>query len=222
MEKHRIVIAFDLERSGGRKTDKTIAIGAVVMDDDFKELDRLFLPGYIPGAITFEKLCWDEFWSKHTDKLDQIKYSGPLVFDMRQSQMIMEFQAFRAKWERYAKEHGYSVELVSDNPIFDGGFINEMIFEYLPNTLPIPYSTHGEYSSFWDVHSEQRGLLMAIAPEFQRNKGLSKKIQELFDIPEMECEHDHRPDNDAYTIAFEQQVLFAIRDGRIVRKKVTM
>ena len=34
-----LVLAFDIERSGGRAEHKTIAIGASVVDDDLKEHD---------------------------------------------------------------------------------------------------------------------------------------------------------------------------------------
>lgn len=40
----------------------------------------------------------------------------------------------------------------------------------------------------------------------------------LFDVPELQKAHDHNPANDAYTIAFDQQVLLAIRERRIVER----
>jgi len=133
--------------------------------------------------------------------------------------MIQEFQSFRARWEKYAKDKQINFLLVSDNNIFDGGFINELIFKHLPTTLPIPYSAStGNYEAFFETHSVQKGFLMAVDPSYQDNWGLSNRISELFDIPEPDKKHDHNPANDAFSIAFEQQVLFAIQEGSIKRR----
>jgi hypothetical protein len=218
LKMNNIVLAFDIERSGARCEHHTIGIGASVVDSDFKELDRLFLPGYIQSETIFEDRCFDEFWSKFPDKLEELAYEGDLNMEERQKEMITEFQAFRAKWEKYAKDNKVTIEVVADNNVYDGGFINEMIFQHT-DSLPLPYNTEQKYKSFWETHSEQRGFLMGIDPEFKGSWGLSKRISELYEIPEMTNDHDHNPANDAYTIAFEHQVMIAIRDGRISKRK---
>uniref|UniRef100_A0A6C0EKZ9 Exonuclease n=1 Tax=viral metagenome TaxID=1070528 RepID=A0A6C0EKZ9_9ZZZZ len=212
-----IVLAFDIERSGATNDHHTIGIGASVVNGNFEELDQLFLPGHIPDETNFEQRCWDEFWSKYPDKLKELEYHGDKDMQNRQEEMITQFQKFRAKWEDIAKENGWTLELVSDNNVYDGGFINEMLFTHT-NELPIPYNTKGKYKPFWETHSEQRGLLMAVDPSFTSPWGFTKRIAELYDVPEMKVSHDHNPANDAYTIAFEHQVLFGIRDGRIKRR----
>jgi len=213
-----IALAFDIERSGGTDKHDTIAIGASVVDQNFNQLDSLFLPGYIPNETIFEQRTWDEFWSKHTDILNNLIYTGSKNKKEREFEMISSFQKFRNKWEKYCSDNEFTLELTSDNNIFDGGFINQLIFNHLPNELPIPYNTQQKYKPFWETHSEQRGLLMAVDPSFKNNWGYSKRINELFNVPKMLLEHDHNPANDAYTIAFEHQVLLGIRDGRIKRK----
>ena len=293
----RIVLAFDIERSGATNEYDTIAIGASVVNQDFEELDSLFLPGYFSKKIivagpkcyplqqaveqasqeaeeqasqeaveqasqeaveqasqeaeaqvpleavvspiiclppdnivspiiclrphdlvestTFEPRCWDEFWSNNLDILSILKYHGPLTKSQRQKEMITQFQEFRANWETWAKENNYEYLLVSDNSVFDGGFVNQMIHEHLPGAKPIPYSAStGEYSSFGETHSAQRGLLMYV-DQYTKEWGFSERINELFNVPEQNKPHDHNPANDAYTIAFDQQVLFAIQDGKI-------
>ena len=215
---HTLVLAFDIERSGGTDKHDTIAIGASIVNDHFVELDSLFLKGYFPSDTVFEQRCWDEFWSKNQDKLEMFAYNGDLCKQEREAEMINSFQAFRLKWETFCKENNCKLELVSDNNVYDGGFINQLIFDYLPLMLPIPYNTQQKYKSFWETHSEQRGLLMGIDPEFKHDWGLTKRIGELFNVPTMLKSHDHNPANDAYTIAFEQQVMLGIRDGRISRR----
>jgi len=221
-----IVLAFDIERSGGRTCDDTIAIGASVVGPDLTELDSLFLPGYFGKDQThWEEACWEEFWSEHLVTLTLLVYNGDLTKAERQREMIKRFQLFRSKWERIAQDKGCKLELVSDNNVFDGGFINQMINEHYPDALPIPYTSnvgiHGNksqnYKRFWETHSEQRGLLMAIDPEYKKGGGYARRIEELYQIPPSSRLHDHDPSNDAYTIAREQQILLGIRDGRFSR-----
>lgn len=210
----RIVLAFDIERSGATDEYDTIAIGASVVDEDYNELASLFLPCYLPNQTVFEQRCWDEFWSKHPDKLSELKYDGDLTKTQREREAIEEFQAFRATWENYADQSGFKYELVADNNVYDGAFINQLLFKYT-NSLPIPYNTKGKFKAFWETHSEQRGLLMAVDPTYDKNHGFSKRINELYNItlPSNKV-HDHNPANDAYTIACEQQVLNNIRLGK--------
>jgi len=220
-----LVLAFDIERSGATDQFTTIAIGCSVVNEQFEELDRLFLPGYIPRMIGFDPKCWSEFWTNNDKQLELCTYLpgelsryGSNVVPYRQKEMITEFQNFRAKWEAKAKEMGAKLELVSDNNVFDGGFINQMIFTHLPKVLPIPYSASipQEYGTFYETHSQQRGLLMALKdPTFEGNMGFSKRIFELYDVPPCTIPHHdhHHPCNDAYNIAYDQQVLHGIRKG---------
>ena len=126
--KKQIVLAFDIERSGGTAEYETIGIGASVVSSELEELDSIFLPNYYPGITKFEPKCWNEFWCKFPEKLEILKYDGPLSSQEREKEVITKFQEFRKKWEIYAKENGFSYYIVSDNNIYDGGFINDMIF----------------------------------------------------------------------------------------------
>lgn len=60
---------------------------------------------------------------------------------------------------------------------------------------------------------------MAVDPYFKSDWGLTNRIFELYDVERPSINHDHNPANDACTIAYDQQVLFGIRDGRIKRHK---
>lgn len=214
-----VVLAFDIEYSGY----EVIAIGASVVNADFIELDRFFFGNYVPDVTQFEHRCWNEFWSKTQDILDIIKYKGDQndLKEKRELEMITQFQQFRAKWEGEK-----NLILVTDNNIFDGGLINQLIKKYLPNTEGIPYSASKDengkqqYQPFWETFSQQKGLLMGIEPNFRSDWGLTDKIFELYEVNKPKVPHDHNPANDAYTIAYDQQILFGIRDGRIIRRKM--
>ncbi len=224
--KMTFVLAFDIERSGSGKDNHTIGIGMSVVDSNLKELDRLFLPGYVEKDVVFEERCVKQFWSKHPSKLEVLRYNGPLNFKERQREMIVSFQNFRRKWERKAKETRTSLQLVSDNNVYDGGFINEMIFEYTDD-FPIPYTAsstrtkpnEADYEAFHETHSIQRGLLFSVDKKYMSEWSHGKRISELYDLPQFEKVHDHNPANDAYSIACDMQVLFGIRDGVIILRK---
>ena len=217
MSRPNYAIGIDIERSGARKCDETIAIGATVVDEDLNIVDSISLLGYFPNKTQFEKRCWDEFWSKHQDILSYLVYTGELTKEQNQKRMINELMEFRKKWDIASRNGECNIVLVSDNKVYDGGFINEMIFEHT-DSLPIPYDTLGKYRKFWETHSMQRGLLMAIDPAGKQDWGLSERIEKLFDIPPSKIPHDHTPANDAYNIAREYQILKGIESGKYKKR----
>ena len=228
----RIVMAIDVETSGPSKWYDLIGIGASVLNERFEELDSLNMGSYIKpdheptndaldDATEFEPHCWDEFWSKHPEALAALEYTGPLSKEDRHGEMAEQLQSFRTKWEGRAAAVGAEYNLVSDNSVFDGSWCNHIIMEHTSD-LPIPYSAtkhkktkRQAYSSFLETHSQQRGFLMAVDPDFRGIWGLSERIAELYDVPKPMRKHDHSPANDAYTIAYDQMVLFGIMEGVI-------
>jgi len=92
-----LVLAFDIEHSG----TEVIAIGASVVDSNFKELDRFLFGNYTHGVTNFSERCWREFWSKNEGILKIIKYTGnqDLPKKLREKEMITQFQNFRSKWD---------------------------------------------------------------------------------------------------------------------------
>lgn len=215
-------LAFDIERSGAAShTGEIIGLGASVVGPDFIEVDRLFCPAYHPGQTMFEPRCKAEFWDKNPEALEILKYSGPLTPEENRADMIMKFQAFRGKWEVLIEAKGAKLVLCSDNNVYDGGFVNELLMRHMQSQLPIPYSAaKGEYSPFWETFSQQRGLLMAVDPDFVSDWGLSRRIAELFDLPKKaKALMPHHPTDDAYEIAYDQQVLHGIRARNIGRRQ---
>ena len=241
-----IVLAFDIERSGATNKHQTIAIGASVVDQDLQELDRLFLPGYFTGeslpkiairvdtVTTFEHRYWDTFWVNHQDILKSLEYKGPLSKQSREEEMITLFQQFRAKWELKAQDIGRPLQLVSDNTVYDGGFINQMIYDHLDSVLPIPYAAGlfqevensdkdkykvQKYSNFYNISDIQRGFLFAIDPTYIGWER-SYRLTELYDVPKSpyDIKHDHNPANDAYTIGYDMQVINNIRNNTYKKK----
>jgi hypothetical protein len=212
-------LAIDIERSGALPEHNTIGIGMSVVDENFKELDSLFLPGYNPKDCNMEQKCWDEFWSKNEDTLNKLLHPNDSISSSDiEKQMIISVQEFRKKWETICNNSSHVLHLVSDNNVYDGGFINQLIFKYTDD-MPIPYKVVDKsYNSFFETHSEQRGFLLAVDHEFNSNWGFTKRISDLYNVPVMNKLHDHNPANDAYTIAFDHQVLNNIRSGNIKKR----
>lgn len=210
-----IVLAFDIERSGATDFYDTIAIGASVLNEKMEELGSLLVKGYSEKVTRFEKRCWDEFWSKNREILKKLKRNNiDNTYILNQKDMIEEFQKFRKYWEKYAFENSAKYYLLSDNKVFDGGFINEMIFKYLPGEMPLPYSAwDNRYSTFFETHSMMRGFLMRDDPNFHSDWGFFDRIRELYEFPAPVKKHDHLPNHDAYTIAYEFLILRGISAG---------
>lgn len=217
----KLALSFDIERSGPTNRDETIAIGAAVVDEDFNELDRLLLLGYFPNDTKFDEVCWNQFWSEHIDILKTLIYKGSLTKEERQLDMITQFQDFRAKWEEKSEKNGDTLILVSDNNVYDGGFINDMIYKYLPDHLPIPYTvTTKSYDNFYETGSIFRGIVSVVDPSYKKEYGFTYRANKLYDVPEKKYKHTHNPADDAYGIAFDFQVSVGIAKGTIKLKKI--
>lgn len=234
-QKNTYVLAFDIERSGARDEHQTIAIGASVVDSNLEEVGSFFETNFRSGGhldenkilteennvrrnnVTFfEPRCWNEFRRKNTHILKKLEYKGNQTMKQQEKRMTRKFQEFRSHWERMAQEEKTTLDLVSDNNVYDGGFINQLIFQHTKDQ-PLPYSASRPqtYQPFWEVFSMQKGMLSALGPSFNSDWGLSKDIAETFCLPKHVNQHDHMPHNDAYTIAWDYHILKKIQSGDI-------
>jgi hypothetical protein len=91
----------------------------------------------------------------------------------------------------------------------------------MPDTCPLPYcatkkefeknglkTSNQEYETFFETHSMAKGFLLAHG--VNKDWGLFDEIKKIYNIPTSEILHDHNPVNDAYTIAFNANVLFGL------------
>lgn len=65
------------------------------------------------------------------------------------------------------------------------------------------------------MYQMQLGLLSYASPSFNKYWGLTKKINELYNVPKQIKEHNHLPDHDAYTIGHNLNVVLGIKEGWI-------
>ena len=110
-----------------------MAIGASVINQNFKEVDSLFLPAYVPDQTQFDQRCLDEFWSEHPTTLNSLTYDGILTPAERATEMAEKFQEFRRNWETHARENDVEYYFVSDTDIFDAEAINQLLHSYCPD-----------------------------------------------------------------------------------------
>ena len=202
----KIVLAFDIERSGAFNTHDTLAIGAAVVNENFEILDKWQYNGYVKDQTIFEKRCYDEFWSKNLETLESLTYTGELTTKREvQKEMITQFQDFRKKWQEKCDTEKIELYLVTDNSVFDGGFVNQLIFEHLEGTMPIPYNTNGSYETFFETTSVMKGFALAYGKT--GDWGFKNMLKDIIVFPVCPAEHDHSPANDATTIAFDAQTM---------------
>jgi hypothetical protein len=190
-------------------------------------------------SYDFEKRCWDEFWSKNPKILDNInshhqyiKTTSSVIpgdlssitsqIDFWECRMIRAFKAFKEFWESFCMLNNIQLFVVCDNKSFDPSFINHLIHKYNLG-LPLPYTFQGKYGTILETHTMQYAVLLQKDPikYLNKTKGLLKELETIYDImPGEKIEHDHRADNDAYTIAREFHVNISIISGKIQEKQV--
>lgn len=217
-------MALDFEKLGRTRKYGVCGFGASVVGPDFKQLDKLFCPMKIKGAV-FQTSCYESFWKDKKDLMKQLEYLGDEknTQDDVEREAFEQFHKFRLKWEAKAKQDGAILEVVSDNMIYDGAILNDWYGKYMPDAHPMPYTaTDGEYSGHvWETDSMLRGLLIGAGVYHPSPWGLTDAVRNMFDVPKPEIEHTHLPHEDAYSIAFDHQIVLGVMNGT-VKKRSTM
>ncbi len=189
-------------------------------------------------CTVFEERCWDGFWCKEIDALNQLEYKGPHSKRVMEEYAISSLFKFRRAFEERAHSEGTKLVVVSDNVSFDIGTLDQLLRKYFPDTRPSVYCAddNKKYNGGTPcTHSMQKGLLASVDPvwaitknkswgsgwsEWLTARGCARqywsstlRIQYLYDIPKSEIVHDHHPLNDADTIAREYWVILLIAKG---------
>ena len=186
----------------------------------------------------FEKRCWDEFWKLHVDILDQFIPDGcgdyTALEDLpdereRTGEALEEYRKFLAHHDAEMRKKGGKMVIVSDNVSFDIGTLDSGFARLFADTMPHIYhqsKPHTYNGGIPCTTSMKKMLLMLKDPEWfyrKPEKGEDRnywnRIRYLYGIPECIVEHDHKPDNDAYTIAYEYAHLHLIACKHFVRQE---
>lgn len=240
-----LVLAYDVEATG--VGGHVIAIGASVVDDHLVERDSFRACCFKPNEAHFELDCIEGFWLgtelgvfrdyrdakpvaadalayTPRDVLREIAAQTPPVIAQSHAELhaIDGFIAFVEKWGKLALAEKFTLMICSDNTAFDTCWINTLLAKYRPDVKPFPYSfLTGNYGKHYDVHQLQIGELRHHDSAWvQKYWGATKAINEIWDVPKMTKQHNHMPDFDAYTIAFDMVVLNLITLG-VIKKRST-
>jgi|SRR5581483_3330835 len=175
------VLAIDIETGGCMVgAHPLIAIGTYLITPDLKEAKRFTFKFDLKD---FEKRCYDEFWSKHLDKLQHFKDSP--------TNTIQEF----ANYVDSLDEKYPNLIILTDNAAYDIGFINYYYAKELQRK-PLQYKKNGSYRVITDTDS----FYYALLPNPTDNWVWSSKIQEKFQI-DVKDTKTHYPEEDAQYIA---------------------
>jgi len=228
---HALVLAFDVEKLGTFSYHSVIEVGASVVDcfaSGFKQRDRYSYSEYRSeesekAFFVDEDRCMKEFWDKNKDVLEAIERDTDKSITVESSRTLMTIGlvSFIKTWEILAAREGKRLWITTDNKAFDVPTVNDLIEKYVPNQMPLPYNTvTSAYGPLFETHSMQWGiLLMACGTKYvDQHKGMTRALEENFEVPPSDIKHDHRAANDAYTIAREFQVCLSIARGEIKRK----
>lgn len=220
-----LYLAFDIERTGPMAENETFAIGASVVTDKGEELAKYLFCCYDDKAKhSWEQLCATEFWSEHLGVLMKIEEASKHCVLATQSEptiitkmhvsgvelrrrMIESLLSFIREWEVKASQLEIKIERVTDCPSYDVHWLNTLIGEYLPGHYPFPYTMiyPQVYAKIVDTGSFREGYAIAAGLDGHEWKALEDHTGIKFTKPPRE--HDHMPDNDAFTIAWKYAML---------------
>jgi hypothetical protein len=240
-----LTLAYDIERTGAPDGCRVIAIGASVIDETFTERDTFLAACFKPNEALFEWRCVHEFWlGTQLQELAQRRSNAEIAAGTNASDTPMHileklaalspgntqdeaeriaidgFVAFCIKWETKAREENATLMRCSDNAPFDTTWINKLLAKYRPDILPLPYEfSTGKYARHYDVHQMQLGFLGRQNAELiTKYWGCGNAIEALWEVPPKTKQHTHMPDEDAYTIAFDLQVVVAAARGTLAER----
>jgi len=180
--KQQIYVAWDIESSGPGFQHPVVAVGVCYGTISAYRKKRWYLDF---DTKDFDATCYEEFWSKNLDLLNNIKKDA-----VPQEQGWKSISTFLTELEQ---QHPKSrIVVCSDNPAFDLTLMDYNLYKYC-NRLGVRYSDKGKYRQVMDPTEQRR---------FHPQKDLLKKR-----LYESGARHTHNPDDDAEGIYMQQVML---------------
>ncbi len=176
-----VIIALDIETSGSRVSKNgIIAVGYYIGTIDNREIEKGTIYFNLENK-EFDDDCKAQFWVKHIQKQVLAKANQ---FGLPPDQAIFKLISIIDRMDQI-----YKCDIISDNPVFDCGFINYYLDVYL-NRPPLQYKLGKYHRHIVDVRS------------MIHNRDLWKKTKEEIRKKYPNIKHDHDPMNDATYIYF--------------------
>lgn len=184
--KQKVLFAIDVKTNGPNYTTNSIisigycygTLGGKVMMNE-----RINLK-YNPN--TFDEWTYNKFWKKHLDKLDVLKENVVSVEEgMKKFIKIID-----------DLEDKYNVIILSDNPVFDIGWINHYLRQVLYRG-PLYYKKDGQ--SFRFIYDTDCFIRGALGMDYKIMFTPHKKLKEEYSL-DIKTKHSVLPDKDAIYI----------------------
>lgn len=188
------IVAFDIEATGSDARSCPVAFGAAVGTPEGTVLLKrrwCVKPG--EGDV-IDPNCWSEFWANPERPENMVIWKEISAVWQPASIVVKEFTTFL----RTLAEAFGEVKIVSDNPAFDIGMIDVFLHRYDPGFGSLRYLGNPKmYRSIADPGQMLKGAFLA-RPDLKLKydwwvKSLGDKVK-----------HDHRPENDAEVIFYNQ------------------
>jgi hypothetical protein len=197
MIKQTLLCAIDIETSGPNIIKNgilSIGICAGTITGEIVVHKRIDVK--LHRSKSFDTKTWDDFWCKNK-KILEIIQEHPL----EECAAIIEFINIID-----ILEDDYKVIIISDNPVFDFGFINYYLAFYI-NRLPLHYDKNGSFRPVYDTDSYSRGVLGKNYNNiFTDDKEVIKKLN--IQLPPTDISKKHLPEYDAeYIYQLHRMVL---------------
>lgn len=190
------IFAVDIETSGPSfSRNGIIAIGYCVGLLDGTVISKKRICMDLPENSCFNERCWTTFWNFQQD----------ILKELQQNTVTPELGIREFSNDLHIFEQLYNLKIVSDNPVFDIGFINYYLDKYL-NDKPMYYTRDGlTYRTVYDMNSYNFGVCHQ---RYDQPTIEDSEIIEKFGIDLNNVIHDHRPENDAhYIYEFHRQMM---------------
>ena len=186
MNKQPILCAIDIETSGPNIIKNGIlSIGICAGTVTGNIIVRRRIDVKLHRSKSFDTNTWDNFWCKNK-KILEIIQEHPL----EESAAVIEFINVIDDLE-----DNYKVIIISDNPVFDIGFLNYYLAFYI-NRLPLQYDKEGVFRPIYDTDSYTRGVLRKNYNNiYTDDKEIIKKLN--IELPQLDSSKKHLPEYDA-------------------------
>ncbi len=214
-----IVLSFSIVRAGSTDEYNTIGLAASVVDKNYNQIDSFEAGCYFEEcndtlSTIFDAQYKETFWRDKQGLLNRLKYEGGYNPFMQEGKMICAFMKFISDWEKHAKDTGLTLEVATDNPAYNAGFVNIMISEHT-DIYPLPFTTDGQPRILLDTISQQKGVLstmckFSIDPTKHNYSRIITDVYSINNLPAY-TSVDYLLDR-AYNIALDQQILNNIRN----------
>jgi hypothetical protein len=200
-----LIICYDIEKTGDSIDSAINAIGIVVGYEDTGEIlqtlrlnlqvDWPLIHSATGKVITygsFDRRCWDEFWSKQSAEFRKSIY----VDAQNQTISWREIRRFIDDLEdKYPND---KIKFVSDNPSFDTAALDFFVHRYV-DRIPFRYAKTGKYRALMNPND-----MMRTFPEDVKSR--------IVELAANKAAHDHNPLNDALNIFWRY---YYVRKARV-------